>query len=100
MIKKGAWVSLKRVLLTSEERTGRLPEETRKVPFIMWDKGYLTADAEIGETVTVITRTGREETGVLEEAEPAWNLGYGDFVPELPRIGETARSFLFNGESK
>ncbi|MDL2327060.1 2-amino-4-ketopentanoate thiolase [Ruminococcaceae bacterium OttesenSCG-928-A11] len=100
MVKKGTWVSIRKTLLEAAERTGRLPEETKKVPLVMWNKGYLAADAEIGDKVTVTTRTGRTQEGILEEAEPHWELGYGNFVPELLRIGDDARKMLFGGDDK
>jgi hypothetical protein len=97
MVKKGTWVSIKKTLLEADQRTGRLPDETRKVPFVMWSKGTLTADAELGAKVTVTTRTGRTEEGILEACEPHWELGYGNFIPELLRIGDDARAMLFGG---
>lgn len=95
MIKKDSWVRIKRVILEAGQRAARLPEETRAVPFVMWDKGFLLADAELGDTVTVRTRTGRLETGLLLEADPQYQLGYGSFVPELLRVSEDARRLLW-----
>ena len=97
MINKGTWVRIKRVILQDGERTGRLPDETKKVPFIMWDKGWLEQDASLGDTVTVKTRIGRTETGELVEAEPQYVLDYGHFVPELMDVSETARKVLAGG---
>jgi hypothetical protein len=94
-IKKGAFVRVKRVILEAGQRTGRLPDETKSVPFVMWGKGFLQRDANLGEEVTVITRTGRLETGTLEESNPQYELGYGKFVPELLRVGSDAREMLF-----
>ena len=64
----------------------------------MWIKGRLTADAEIGDTVTITTRTGRTVTGKLLEVNPRYAHDYGDFVPELLEIGDTVRDIVFGGD--
>ena len=97
-VRKDTWVRIKRVVLESGERTGRIPDETKRVPFVMWAKGWLLDDADLGEEVTVRTRAGRLETGLLEEACPQYELNYGKFVPELMYIGDDARKMLFGGE--
>jgi hypothetical protein len=93
--KKGSWVLIKKALLSPEERTGRLPEETKATPFIMRVKGRLEEDAQLGGAASVITRTGRREEGVLEEVNPQHQLDYGDFIEELLLIGDRARSILY-----
>ncbi|MDR3355382.1 MAG: 2-amino-4-ketopentanoate thiolase [Synergistaceae bacterium] len=93
-IKKGTFVRVRRVILEAGQRDGRIPDETRIVPFVMWGKGFLQRDADLGEEVTVLTRTGRFESGVLEEACPQYELDYGKFVPELLRVGDDARAML------
>lgn len=100
MVKKGSWVSIRKILLNPEERTGKLPEETKKVPLTMWAKGYIQADAQIGDEVTVKTRTGRAETGILEEENPQYEINYGNFIPELGKIGEQAREMLRGGKEQ
>ncbi|MDR1558574.1 MAG: 2-amino-4-ketopentanoate thiolase [Clostridiales bacterium] len=100
MIKKGEWVSIKKTLLEPEERTGRLPEETKATPFTLWVKGRLTEDAELGGEASVITRTGRLESGLLEEANPMYQLDYGFFLDELLRIGDQARNILYGGDER
>ena len=96
-VRKDTWVRVRRVVLEVGQRTGRIPDETKNVPFVMWGKGYLMQDANLGEEVTVLTRTGRLETGVLEEVFPQYELNYGKFVPELMYVGDNARKMLFGG---
>ena len=60
MAKKNDWVRIHRVVLPAEGRNPNLPEDTAKVPLEMWTKGFLQADAEIGDEVEVITATGRK----------------------------------------
>jgi len=99
MAEKGAWVRIKKTVLESGARADRLPEETRGVPFVMWVKGSLTEAGQTGETVTVLTKSGRLEQGELVEANPAYELGYGKHVEQLRRIGDEARKKLFGGEA-
>ena len=37
--KMGDWVQIHKIVLTPEQRTGRIPEDTKKVPFESWNKG-------------------------------------------------------------
>ena len=70
-IKAGTWVQVHEIVLKPEERTGKLPEDTKKVPLEMWVKGFLKEDAAIGDTVEIETLTGRMVSGSLVAAEPA-----------------------------
>ncbi len=97
MIKKGEWVQIERTILKPGERAPQVPEDTQKVPLIMWIKGFLQDDASLGEAVKVRTRTGRIETGRLVSADPVYELNYGDFVPELLKINIQVREELFGG---
>ena len=98
-IAKGTWVRIHRVVLEPEERTGKLPEDTKKVPLEMWVKGFLKEEAAIGDTVAIETITGRAEEGTLVEAEPVYEHGFGDiYIPELLRIGLQARAIMRDEE--
>ena len=98
MIEKGTWVLIHRNILEPKERASQVPEDTKKVPLEMWVKGYLQADAQLGDEVEVKTRTGRKETGTLLEANPYYKHDYGKFVPELLTISEQVREILFGGD--
>lgn len=99
MAKKNDWVRIHRNVLEPAERTGKLPEDTKKVPLEMWVKGRLQNDtAEIGDEVTVVTNVGRTEHGRLIEVNPCYELNYGAFVPEILTIEESLRSELFGGD--
>ena len=97
MVKKDCWVLIHRIILSAKERAPAVPDDTKKVPLEMWVKGHLAADAEIGQEVEVITRTGRREHGKLLEVNPGFKHGFGDFVPELLRISEQLREIVFEG---
>lgn len=94
-VSAGTWVQIHSIVLKPEERTGKLPEGTKKVPLEMWVKGFLKEDAEMGDTVTIETITGRESSGTLVAAEPAYSHGFGDiYIPEMLKIGMQARAIL------
>jgi len=99
LIKKGEWVLIHRNVLEASERAPQVPDDTKKVPLEMWVKGYLQKDANIGDEVTVVTRTKRIEHGNLLEANPYYKHDYGKFVPELLKVSEQVREVLFGGES-
>lgn len=99
MAKKNDWVRIHRNVLTADQRTGKLPEDTKQVPLEMWVKGHLMDEhAEIGDQVTVTTIVGREEHGTLLEVNPCYSLNYGEFVPEILAIDKQLRSKLFGGD--
>jgi len=98
MIKKGDWVLIHRNILEPSERASQVPDDTKKVALEMWVKGYLQQDAEIGDIVTVITRTKRTEYGSLVEANPYYKHDYGRFIPELLKVGDQVRDILFGGD--
>ena len=64
----------------------------------MWDKGFLNADAELGDEVAVTTVTGRVETGTLMEINPYYTHDFGTCIPELLEIDKQVRGILFGGE--
>ena len=99
MAKKNDWVRIHRNVLEPEQRTGKLPEDTKKVPLEMWVKGRLQNEtAEIGDEVTIVTCVGRTEYGKLLEVDPCYVLNNGAFVPEILEMEEQLRSALFGGE--
>ena len=98
MAKQGDWVQIHIVVLTPDERTANIPDDTRKVPLEMWVKGHLvTLDAEIGDTVTVTTRTGRTVCGRLVRVNPGYSHSFGDFIPELLQVDDMVREMVFGG---
>lgn len=101
MAVKNDWVRIHRNVLEPQDRTGKLPEDTKQVPLEMWVKGRLQDEkAEIGDEVTVKTIAGRLEHGRLIEVNPCYELNYGTFVPEILTMEESLRTALFGGEEK
>ncbi|WP_026894174.1 2-amino-4-oxopentanoate thiolase subunit OrtA [Clostridiisalibacter paucivorans] len=98
--KKGDWVRIYNIVLTSEERAPQVPDDTKKVSLEMWDKGFLLNDeAKIGDEVEVETYIGRKIKGKMVEINPQYKHNYGEYVPELSYIGRQLRSILEGGES-
>lgn len=98
MAKKNDWVLIHRNVLEPAGRAAAVPDDTRAVPLEMWVKGHLQHDAELGESVTVKTRTGRLETGTLLEVNPCYKHDFGTYVPELLAIDDQLRGILFGGD--
>lgn len=86
-IDAGTWVEIEQVILTPEQRAPSLPEDTRRVPFVMRVSGFLLEHAEIGQPARVRTIIGRELSGSLKEVNPSFRHGFGETVPELLTIG-------------
>ena len=86
MIKKGTWVRIEKVILQADERTAKIPDDTKNTPFKMWTKGILQHDCAIGDEAKIVTVADREDEGILVEANPFYELNYGSFVPEIIEI--------------
>jgi len=95
---KGDWVRIHKIILQPSERAPQIPDETKKCPLEMWTKGYLEADANIGDEVTVTTVSGRKETGKLIEVNHSYDHDFGKFIPELLAIDRQVRGILFGGD--
>ena len=100
MIKKGEWVRIHKEILKPSQRAPQVPEDTKACPLEMWDKGFLQADAKIGEEVEIQTVAGRKERGTLIEVNPCYTHDFGSFVPELLQIDKQVREILFGGEGQ
>lgn len=98
MIEKGKWVQIRKVVLEASERAKHIPEDTKKQPLIMWVKGFLLENAELGNQVQIETVTGRIETGTLIEVDPSFKHNYGEFVPEILQIDRILRKQVDNDE--
>lgn len=98
--KKGDWVRIHTVVLTSEERAPQVPDDTKNVPLEMWDKGFLLDDlATIGDEVEVETIIGRRLKGKMIEINPRYDHAWGDCVPEILHIGRQVKTILAGEEN-
>ena len=95
MAKKDDWVQIHNIVLKPEERSSALPEDTKQHPLEMWVKGYIQSDAELGDEVEVITRTGRHATGTLVKEAPYFEHNFGFLIPEVLKIGDMVREITF-----
>lgn len=87
MVEKGTWVEIEQVVLQPAERSIALPEDTKKVPYILRVSGFLEQDAEIGQNVEIKTIIGRVLSGKLIVINPSYQHSFGTVVPELLTIG-------------
>ncbi len=92
--RNGDWVQVHRIVLRADERAPQVPDDTKLVPLEVWVKGTLQHDAHIGETVQIITMSGRKDTGTLVAVNPDYAHGYGRFVPELHAIDIQLKEML------
>jgi len=96
--KKGDWVRIKKIVLKAGERSANLPDDTKKVPLEMWDKGFLLDEnASSGDWVRVETIIGRKIEGELEQVDPSYDVNYGASVNETLYIGKQLRELLGDG---
>jgi hypothetical protein len=90
----GAWVEVQQVVLTAGHRAPNVPDDTAAVDFVARIRGFLQADAAMGDETTVRTLAGRSVTGRLIAVNPRNPADFGNPVPELLRLGEAAREAL------
>ncbi len=89
LIKKGAYVRIRKNILPPGKRAKGIPEDTTKVPFKCWIKGRLLEEGELYEEARIQTATGRVVTGEIKEVEPRHKHSYGDHVDEILTMRET-----------
>ncbi|MBG9982097.1 2-amino-4-ketopentanoate thiolase [Aerococcaceae bacterium DSM 111020] len=94
MANKGEWVQISSRVLSADQRAPQVPEDTSRTPLVMWVKGYLLEEAEIGDEVTIETVTGRQTSGKLVEIQPKFTHSFGDYIPEITEIHKMLASEL------
>ena len=98
VVTKNTWVQIHSILLSPQERSDRIPEDTRAVPLEMWVNGFLVNDrASIGDEVEIETAIGRIVRGTLVDIHPGYTHSYGETLPELLQIGRQLRSLRAAG---
>jgi 2-amino-4-ketopentanoate thiolase alpha subunit len=98
MIPKNSWIQIQQVVLDPVMRASNIPDDTKKVPLMMWTKGFLCNDANIGDQVSVITMTNRIETGILIQVNPTYLHNYGTFIEENLVISAMVKKIVFGGD--
>ena len=83
----GTWVQIEHRVLEPAERAPNLPEDTRRLPYVLRVSGFLLEDAAIGTETRVRTLIGRELQGSLTKVNPSYDHSFGETVPELLDIG-------------
>lgn len=95
MVKKGEWVQVHDIILKPEERTAKIPEDTKKVPLEIWVKGFLNSDSKMGDVVEVTTRVGRTVKGTLVDVNPTYDYGFGEiYIPELLKVSRQVKDIV------
>ena len=102
MAKKGDWVQIHNIVLTPEERSSALPEDTKSHPLEMWVKGYLQQDeAQVGDEVEVmvldIDEDRRRISLGMKQCKPNFEHNFGFLIPEVLKIGDMVREITFGG---
>lgn len=98
MIKKNTYVLIKKIVLDKEERTAHIPEDTKRVDFVMKVKGVLTHDANMHDEVTILSDTKRYIKGELIEINPSYTHSYGEHLDEVLKMKDIILSEM-EGES-
>lgn len=88
---RGEWVEIGWTAFSAEDRSGDIPEETRKVPLLARVKGFALSDAALGEVVSLQTVTGRVLTGELFTVRPRYTHSFGVPQAELLQVGVRLR---------
>ncbi|MCK9474556.1 MAG: 2-amino-4-oxopentanoate thiolase subunit OrtA [Candidatus Muirbacterium halophilum] len=89
------WVQIEKVILKSEERQAKIPQDTKKHNYIMRLNGFLNEEnPKIGSNVTIKTLAGRKVEGKLIKINPEYSHNFGKPVEELMHIGQTHRNIL------
>jgi 2-amino-4-ketopentanoate thiolase alpha subunit len=88
------------VVLPAGERSPHVPPDTAAVDFVARVRGFLISDCEIGSVARIRTLADREVKGMLAAVSPRNPADFGNPVPELLRVGRTARQALSAGSRR
>ena len=94
LVASGTWVEIYSIVLGADHRAARIPEDTQRVPLEMRVKGFLVADASLGEQVEIVTVAGRRLRGTLAQINPCYTHGFGAPIAELQTIGAEIKELL------
>ena len=72
----GHWVEIEWVVLSAEQRSANVPDDTRRVAYMARTRG-LSASREIGASTTVLTPSGRLLEGKIVSTEPGYDHSFG-----------------------
>ncbi len=96
--RRGDWVEVHSILLSPEERSRKVPEDTKRVPLEMWARGFLIdEEAGVGDEVEIETAIGRRLHGSLSNLRPGYSHSFGESLPELLCIGKQLRDLTRDG---
>ena len=79
----GAYVEIERVLLTPQQRTAALPEDTARTPYVLRLHGFLLDPAAIGAPARIRSLIGRTHTGTLRGPAEGYRHSFDPPVPCL-----------------
>lgn len=99
LAKKGDWVLIEQIFLSSKQRQENIPQDTLATDFRLRIKGFLMDETgKIGESCCIQTKTGRTIQGLLMEILPDYHHSFGDYLPLTAYIEKQLRDELM-GES-
>lgn len=88
------WVEVEWTFLAPSQRSGRIPEETRAVPYKVRARGTVEGAAYVGEEVTVTLVTGRDVHGRIVAVNPGYTHTFGPRLSVLTQVQESIRQDL------
>lgn len=93
-VEAGCLVEIRQVVLEPGARAPQVPEDTQRVPLELRVRGRLVAPASPGELAEIETRAGRRLRGMLVDASPSYDHGFGAPIRELEAAATQARALL------
>lgn len=97
LVDTGTWVQVYRVALAPAERAPGIPDETARLPYECWVKGFLIQPAALGSEATVKTLAGRRVTGTMVAVHLAHTHSFGATHPAMLAVGPELRRILMVG---
>ncbi len=86
MVSKGTYVEIKKIVLKASERSSHIPKDTKDKDFVMKIKGYLLSDAQLKDTVEILTETKRIVKGILIDVNPTYTHSFGNHLDETKKM--------------
>lgn len=77
----GTWVEIEWIILEPDARSENVPPDTAGLPYVGRARGLARGEPQVGETVDIVTLTGRTLRGQVVDATPGYTHSFGRPLP-------------------
>lgn len=88
------WVEIEWTVLEPQDRSQKIPDETRRTAYRARTRGYAPGNPEIGDEVEVTTVSGRRLRGQVLSLRPGYEHSFGRPEPAWLEMQRSIRDLV------